>query len=30
VEFQTFGDSVKVYNDQDSVGIASIGLGFSF
>jgi hypothetical protein len=29
-EFQAFGDSVKVYNDQDSVGIASIGLGFAF
>ena len=29
-EFQAFGDSVKVYNDQDSAGIASIGLGFAF
>jgi len=30
VEFQAFGDNVKVYNDQDTAGIASIGLGFAF
>jgi hypothetical protein len=30
VEFQAFGDSVKTYNNQDTVGIASIGLGFAF
>jgi hypothetical protein len=30
VEFQTFGDNVKSYNDQDTAGIASIGLGFAF
>ena len=30
VEFQAFGDSVKVYNDQDTAGIVSIGLGFAF
>lgn len=30
VEFQAFGDNVKDYNGQDSVGIASIGLGFAF
>jgi hypothetical protein len=30
VEFQAFGDNLKAYNDQDTVGIASIGLGFSF
>ncbi len=30
VEFQAFGDTVKAYNDQDTVGIASIGLGFAF
>jgi hypothetical protein len=30
VEFQAFGDNVKAYNDQDTVGIASIGIGFSF
>jgi len=29
-EFQAFGDTVKAYNGQDSVGIASIGLGFAF
>lgn len=29
-EFQAFGDSVKAYNGQDSVGIGSIGLGFAF
>lgn len=29
-EFQAFGDSVKVYNGQDTAGIASIGLGFAF
>jgi hypothetical protein len=30
VEFQAFGDNLKVYNDQDTAGIASIGLGFAF
>ena len=30
VEFQAFGDNVKVYNDQDTAGIASIGFGFAF
>ncbi len=30
VEFQTFGDTVKAYNGQDSAGLASIGLGFAF
>ena len=30
VEFQAFGDSLKVYNGQDTAGIASIGLGFAF
>ncbi len=30
VEFQAFGDTVKIYNGQDSAGIASIGLGFAF
>ncbi len=30
LEFQTFGDTVKAYNGQDSVGIVSIGLGFAF
>ncbi len=30
LEFQTFGDSVKAYNGQDTAGIASIGLGFAF
>ena len=29
-EFQTFGDTVKAYNGQDTAGIGSIGLGFSF
>jgi hypothetical protein len=29
-EFQAFGDSVKAYNDQDTAGIVSIGLGFAF
>jgi len=29
-EFQTFGDSVSAYNDQDTAGIYSIGLGFAF
>ena len=29
-EFQAFGDNVKAYNGQDTAGIASIGLGFSF
>lgn len=29
-EFQAFGDSVKAYNGQDTVGIASVGLGFAF
>ena len=29
-EFQKFGDSLKAYNGQDSVGIASVGLGFAF
>jgi len=29
-EFQTFGDSVSDYNDQDTAGIFSIGLGFAF
>ena len=29
-EFQAFGDSVKAYNGQDSVGIGSVGLGFAF
>lgn len=29
-EFQAFGDTVKEYNGQDSVGIASVGLGFAF
>jgi hypothetical protein len=30
LEFQAFGDNVSDYNAQDSAGIASIGLGFSF
>jgi hypothetical protein len=30
VEFQAFGDNLKTYNDQDTAGIASIGLGFAF
>jgi hypothetical protein len=30
VEFQAFGDNLKTYNGQDTAGIASIGLGFSF
>lgn len=30
VEFQAFGDNVKAYNGQDTVGIASVGLGFAF
>lgn len=30
VEFQAFGDTLKVKNDQDTAGLASIGLGFSF
>ena len=29
-EFQAFGDTLKAKNGQDSVGIASIGLGFAF
>jgi hypothetical protein len=29
-EFQAFGDNLKTYNDQDTVGIGSIGLGFAF
>lgn len=29
-EFQAFGDTVKEYNGQDSVGIVSAGLGFAF
>jgi hypothetical protein len=29
-EFQAFGDSLKVYNGQDTAGIFSIGLGFAF
>jgi len=29
-EFQSFGDSVSAYNDQDTAGIYSIGLGFAF
>ena len=30
VEFQAFGDALESYNGQDTAGIASIGLGFSF
>jgi len=30
VEFQAFGDNLKTYNGQDSVGLVSIGLGFAF
>ena len=30
VEFQAFGDNLKGYNGQDSVGIVSLGLGFAF
>jgi hypothetical protein len=30
VEFQAFGDNLKAYNGQDTAGIASIGLGFTF
>lgn len=30
VEFQAFGDNLKAYNGQDSVGIVSLGLGFAF
>jgi hypothetical protein len=30
VEFQAFGDNLKTYNGQDTAGIASVGLGFSF
>jgi hypothetical protein len=30
VEFQKFGDTVEAYNGQESAGLASIGLGFSF
>jgi hypothetical protein len=30
VEFQAFGDTLKAYNGQDTVGIGTIGLGFSF
>jgi hypothetical protein len=30
VEFQMFGDTVEAYNGEDTMGIASIGLGFAF
>ena len=29
-EFQAFGDTVKAYNGQDSVGLVTVGLGFAF
>jgi len=29
-EFQTFGESVKNYNGEDTMGIVSIGIGFSY
>ena len=30
VEFQAYGDATKAYNNQDTAGLASIGLGFAF
>ena len=30
VEFQAFGDNLKAYNGQDTVGLVTIGLGFAF
>jgi hypothetical protein len=29
-EFQSFGDNVKAYNGEDTMGIVSIGIGFSY
>jgi len=29
-EFQAFGDNVKAYNGEDTMGIVSIGIGFSY
>ena len=29
-EFQSFGNNVKAYNGEDAMGIASIGIGFSY